>query len=544
MITALRERRVGAGAGDEPPSTRRRWLLDPSIVAPVAAAAVYVVAVAVRLPGIFSSFYWYSDFPEALRLGDAVFHGGWGQGLSVPSQSGLGPLWLVGLLHQVTGNDVAGMAFGAFLMLVATAFVVAAARRVLGTTSAIAVGVLCIAAPPVVGWELLSPIAHETTLLLAAVGAWQLVALAQEDGRRRIASSLAVAALAGVCVISDPLAIPTAAIPWLICALVIARRQPRRRTPLLVTASSATATAVLIGVIATVSGIVERSNAGLSTSIDGITEGLRTTALTLGQMLTGVWYSNAFPDAVALVAFVLFVGVLYLASRQVSRHDRPAAPGHDVYVWFWVLSSAGLIAAFCLSGLGIQYDPVPYQGHYVDGLWFAIGALLPIGLQRPGAFRAIAVVSITALVLSAAAGVLRTPSFPFEDPDYVDGPQLTATLLELGVTHGYGGYWESYAIGWHTGQRIEALPLQRCMHTSGVRGLCRYEFAAPAWYRTQPGPIFVVALTASCYNNDLCINVANLAALPKPETVRTVGLLQVYVYSHDVLAGLPMATRP
>ena len=126
----------------------------------------------------------------------------------------------------------------------------------------------------------------------------------------------------------------------------------------------------------------------------------------------------------------------------------------------------------------------------------------------------------------------------------MDGPQLTAMLEQLGLTHGYGGYWESYAIGWHTDQRISALPLERCTYATGVRGLCRDEYAAPAWYRAQPGPIFVVAITASCYNNDLCINTANLAALPKPETVRTVGLLQVYVYSRDVLADLPMATRP
>ncbi len=77
-----------------------------------------------------------------------------------------------------------------------------------------------------------------------------------------------------------------------------------------------------------------------------------------------------------------------------------------------------------------------------------------------------------------------------------------------------------------------------------ARAVRYYEFAAPAWYTTRSGPVFVVALAASCYNNDLCINVASLATLPKPEAVHAVGLLRVYVYSHDVLAGLPVATRP
>lgn len=34
----------------------------------------------------------------------------------------------------------------------------------------------------------------------------------------------------------------------------------------------------------------------------------------------------------------------------------------------------------------------------------------------------------------------------------------------------------------------------------------------------------------------------NLLALPPPETIRRVGLLQVYVYARDVFARLPIAT--
>ena len=139
------------------------------------------------------------------------------------------------------------------------------------------------------------------------------------------------------------------------------------------------------------------------------------------------------------------------------------------------------------------------------------------------------------------------PARLLEEPDYIDGPQLTATLAQLGVTHGYGGYWESYAIGWHTDQRITALPLQRCTAATGatgVKGICRYEFAPPAWYRAQSGPVFLIVLRDSCFNNDACIGVHNLAGLPPPESVRTVGLLQVNIYAHDVFASLPVATRP
>lgn len=68
--------------------------------------------------------------------------------------------------------------------------------------------------------------------------------------------------------------------------------------------------------------------------------------------------------------------------------------------------------------------------------------------------------------------------------------------------------------------------------------------AAPAWYDAQSGPIFVIVLRAACSGDDLCISATNLAGLPPPEQIRTVGLLQVYVYAHDAFADLPTAKRP
>lgn len=543
MITALRGWRVGDSTSGEAVAPRR-WWLDLGIVAPIAAALAYLAVVAIRLPGTLSSFYWYSDFPEALRLGDAVFHGGYGQGLAVPSQSGLGPLWVIGLLHQVTGSDGVGMAFGVLMLLATMGFMAAATRRVLGTPSAVAVAVLCIAAPPVVAWELLTPIAHASTLLMTAVAAWQLVRLSEASPGRAIASSVTVGALAGVCIASDPLVMLAAVAPWVVCALMIARRHHEHRTPLVVTGSAAVVSATLLFALAMANGVVERGNTAFSPSIDGITAGLRTTAATLGQMFTGAWYSDLLPAAVAVLGLVLFAGVLYLATAGLTRRTGQAPVGREIYAWFWILSSAGLIAGLCVSGLGVQRSPINYQGHYVDGLWFAVAALLPFGLIRAGALRRVVVVGITSLALVGALGVARMPAYPFEGPDYIDAAQLTSALDSLGVIHGYGGYWESYAVGWHTDQRISSLPLQQCTTPSGVPGLCAYEFAAPAWYRAAPGPVFVIVLRGSCTHDSLCIDAGNLASLPPPATVRTVGFLQIDVYAHDVFAHLPVATGP
>jgi hypothetical protein len=208
-------------------------------------------------------------------------------------------------------------------------------------------------------------------------------------------------------------------------------------------------------------------------------------------------------------------------------------------VWFWILSGAGIVAALCLSGLGIQYSPINYQGHYVNGLWLVLGALVPVAALRLRSPH-IGAIAVTALAVIATVGITWMPVALFQGPDYRDATRLTAALTTLGVRHGYGGFWESYGIGWHTDQHIDALPLQTCTNAAGAMGLCRYEFAPPALYRTEPGPVFVVALSAPCQGDDLCISVANLATFPRPERVVTVGLLQIYVYAQDVFARLPL----
>jgi hypothetical protein len=265
---------------------------------------MFVAVVALRLPGLLSSFYWYSDFPNALQLAGAVFHGGWGHGLLVRSQSGLGPLWLVGLLDQVTGSVVAGVAFGGVLLLAAAALMVRTAQRVIGPHRALAVGVLCIAAPPVVAWEALSPLAHISTVVVTAAAAWQLVALSQPARSRMLWSSLAVGVLAGVCVVSDTLALAAAVCPWLICAFALARQRPERRLSLTVTACSAVVAGLAVATIASVNGIVASRLAVNALSLQGIAAGLRVTASTLGQMLAGGWYDDLLPGAVTVAALV------------------------------------------------------------------------------------------------------------------------------------------------------------------------------------------------------------------------------------------------
>ncbi len=539
MIATLREWRVRIPAGNSARAFRRQWWLDFRIVIPAVAALAYLVVLAVRLTSSLSSFYWYTDFPEALRLGDAVFNGGYGRGLAVPAQTGVGPLWIVGWLHQITGNDILGMTFGALVIAVAIVFMAWTAHRVIGRLGAVVVAVLGVAAPPVAAWEMLTPVAHESTVLVTAIAAWQLVSLSRPGRGRAIASSLLVGVAAGVCVVSDTLALAAAVAPWIICALLLARRNHSRRWPVAITASAAIAAAALVALLSNASGIVARGGVGLAPSTNGVGAGLRSVATTLGQMISGAWYGDAIPAAIALGGFIAFAAVIVMATRAARQRSSDAEPvrERELYVWFWLLSCAGLITAFCISGLAIQQSPVDYQGHYIDGLWFAAIALIPLGFLLIGKIRSVLLVaSVASLAVVSTIGVAFAPPYLFNGPDYVDAAALTASLEQLGVTHGYGGYWESYAVGWHTDDRITALPLQQC-----ATGVCRYAFAAPAWYLSQPGPVFVIVQAEPCSHDPLCIDASSLDTLPAPELVRPVGLLRIYVYPRDVLAGLATA---
>src|ERR1700693_631180 len=117
--------------------TPASWWRDPQLLVPIGAGAAYVLVLLIRLPGILSSFYWYGDFPAALRLGDAIFHAGWGHGVQLRDQAGLAPLWIVGLLHQISGSDVAGMSLGAVMMVASIWLMVVTARRVMQTSNAV-----------------------------------------------------------------------------------------------------------------------------------------------------------------------------------------------------------------------------------------------------------------------------------------------------------------------------------------------------------------------------------------------------------------------
>ena len=540
VITAGSGKALVTTVGGETVTRAWRWWRDPERLVPIGAGAAYLLVLLIRLPGILSSFYWYGDFPAALRLGDAIFHGGWGHGVQLRDQAGLAPLWVVGLLHQISGSDVFGMSLGAVMLVASIWLMVVTARRVMRTSNAVLVGVLCVAAPPVVAWETLSPLAHGCTLLLTALCAWQLVALSQRAVARAGAASLAVGVVAGACVVSDTLSFAAAVVPWVVCACVLAVRRPERRGVLVLTAASTFVSAMGIAIVAHANGIVADGISAPGLSMRGVGAGLGVAASTLGQMISGGWYRDFLPGVLAIAAFVLFTVLIYLAVRvALGRNEETSSP-RDLYVWFWVLSSAGLIAALCVTGLGIQTSAVNYQGHYLNGLWFAVAALLPIAMMGLGR-RGITVGVVACLALASAAGVARLTAYPFQGPDYVDGPQLTATLDELGVSHGYGGYWESYSVAWHTDQRVSVLPLQSCTDASGSAKLCRYQYAAPASFAVRSGPTFVIVLRGSCRSDDLCIDASNLAALPAPEAVRTVGLLQVDVYATDVFAGIPVA---
>jgi hypothetical protein len=119
---------------------------------------------------------------------------------------------------------------------------------------------------------------------MTAAFAWQLVALSRGLRGAGIAASIVVGALAAVCIVSDPLVLAAAVVPWMICVTPLALRHRARRPAVLLTVCVAVAVASLIVVWAAANHIVERGNTGFAFSMQGITDGLRTTVATLAGL--------------------------------------------------------------------------------------------------------------------------------------------------------------------------------------------------------------------------------------------------------------------
>ena len=371
--------------------TPARWWRDPQLLVPIGAGAAYVLVLLIRLPGILSSFYWYGDFPAALRLGDAIFHAGWGHGVQLRDQAGLAPLWIVGLLasdhrerhrRHVTRRGDDGrvhLADGGDGSTGDANVERRARRRALrGRTPGGGVG-----DPQSTGaWVHVA--AHRAC-------AWQLVTLSRRAVDHAGVAALAVGVVAGACVVSDTLSFAAAVVPWLICACVLAVHRPERRVVLALTAGATCVAAVGIALVAHANGIVASGISAPGLSMRGIGAGLGVAASTSRSDDLGSVVSRR-PAECHRGGGLRALQRAHLrgpACRLSGANDEASAP-RDTYAWFWVLSSAGLIAALAATGLGIQTSPVNYQGHYLNGLWFAVAALLPLAVMGLGRRRFIA----------------------------------------------------------------------------------------------------------------------------------------------------------
>lgn len=516
---------------------RGLWSLDPLLLVPVALLAWLVVA-GLRAPQLLDTAYWYGDFPEAFKLGQAIFDGTYGH-MTLPVQTGIGPLWLAGAAGALPLHRALWTATGALMAAIAIGFMVRGAAAVTGWRGALVTGALAIAVPPVVGWEFLSPIAHVSTLLVNALLAWQVVTWGRGPSRlmQHAAIALLIGVLVGVGTASDPLLLLTGVLPWAAAVALIAARRPR-------VLEVATLTAV-VGALAWVGIRHAMSTAGIDTTgglvyvvtSSSIVAGLRTSTETAGQMITGVWYGTALPVAVrvasaGVVALAVGGAVAGLTSGGMRRDLARGA-----YATFWLTSAAALLGGFVLSGLGVQAGPINLQGHYLDSGWFAVAGLAPLWLRVGRPARHAVAFAAAAVIALAARGVAVMPAQLFPGPDYNDLPRLQAVVERLGLHHGYGGYWESYGIDWHTDDAIQVRPLQSC---AGPRGasLCPYAFTPATWYSGMRGPSFVVLRSpALCGPQPIpCIDpTAVHNVLPAPRERIAVGDLTLLVYDQDPL---------
>jgi hypothetical protein len=230
----------------------------------------------------------------------------------------------------------------------------------------------------------------------------------------------------------------------------------------------------------------------------------------------------------ALVLTVTRAGRGLTSRGQASAEWTPVRTAHVAY---WSLSAAFVVAVFALSTI-----PSPAGGlassRYLIPVFYSTAALLPLCAKESERSRrtvaAAAVVFCLTGVLSQDV-LVAYDTGPFSLPR--DGRRVIAFVEEEGLTRGYGGYWSSHAITWHSHGRTTVYPVSECREPSRV--LCPFDLAvSTTWYRPEPGTrTFIVAGTSG---PPPLLRIPPAEEFGAPVQTATLGDYSVFVYDYDV----------
>ena len=381
-----------------------------------------------------------------------------------------------------------------------------------------------------------------TWFSVALLVAW-LVVIAQErlTGAWRLVGAIAVGAITGINVVSDPLLLLVGVMPFAVALVPLAFDRDRRRA-----ATAALAAFAASACAAGVAGVGAMHLMDLSTHKAGTAYLARArgdlVATHLHQYcdnllaLTGAvngpgmlrWWG--VPAVIALICTLVALPVMAV----ISSRRRGTATATTAFLAFWSASTVLLTAGFIVSGTpngqgGMATD------RYLVPLIIAVASALPVMTSTSIRTRAVGAVAVAALVVPGLV-MLATADMAVRreaQPQARQAAALTTWLTAHGATRGYADYFTALALTYNTPltvRTIEACP------PASQRALCAGVInTREAWYRRDGRTATFVILNAGSGNGRALAAALPNAGLPRSIARKRFGPVSALVYPGHVM---------
>ena len=453
-------------------------------------------------------------------------------------------------------------AFPYAVSLAGVALLALAAWRLAGRWAGLTSAALAVGVTTDVLFTQVAPAFRATTwatmALLAAV--LVLAGARERGGAGALAVAIAAGAATGLAVVSDPLSLVVAVVPFTVALLAMATVMRARRW-----LAWAALAFVMSGATTLAFGLSMMHGLGLSTHTEGdayfARAGLSGVPGHFGQwwrsvvaLFTGSkgdwapqWW--LWPSlVVALAAIIAIPVVTVVAWRRTPVRGPGTARGGAAerdasqrgFWTFWALVVLALTAAFVMSGIPDRTGGVTVD-RYLVPLVIAVAATLPVALVRPGWRRTTGAVAALLLMLPGVVLLWQDDLVTRREayPQVRQAPAIAAWLRGQGAVTGYSDYFDALAMTYQEG--IDVRPAAPC---ADGHGMCPTPInTRQAWYRRAPGRSFLILDPALPAGVDLAAALRGMR-MPRQVARRRFEGIDVVVLAGDPgVAGAPRAPR-
>ena len=396
--------------------------------------------------------------------------------------------------------------------------------------------------------------AHANTLISAAlVGAtlvWVVPRIAQQTTRRLVIAVIAIGVVGGLSLAGDSLYFAWGVVPLIAVTALAAWRGPEDGAGRLVAfgLSALGATVLVSFAFAAIMHAQGIRGFGPSyhefltfTSPAGLIRNIGTLLRALPSLTAGDFFGrhvNGRSEMQVLGAGLLFaalIAIVWSVRRRVANALPRAAGGGDVvgerfvHTTFWVTALAAGLVVFLVA----SPNPFTTDGRYLLGPYVAIGALVPLMLERGLGWKLVVTAGVSLFAFNAL--------YQFNDgiKQMAKGYETVGVAREVAsfaqqehVAVGYAYYWNSINLTWESNFKINIYPVQRCKTIH--RSLCTFsEISMSNWDQPHGNVRSMVVLNPKARQ----VRKPEKAFGP-PIAIKRVGNLWLYVYPYDIATRL------